>query len=91
MTVAKCLDENFVVPKRVSDITQVHAADLKRIRDAMDENGDGTLQRSELGSLPLPGETAPDFELGYADREGVVTLSSCAGEKPVALIFGSYT
>ena len=66
--------------------------DLQSIWDGMDGNGDGTVQRDELGSLPMPGEPAPDFELPYADDETrTVRLSSFAGSKPVALIFGSYT
>ena len=38
-----------------------------------------------------PGDEAPDFELQYKKSEETVRLSSFRGEKPVALIFGSYT
>ena len=37
------------------------------------------------------GDTAPDFTLFDVDGKGSVTLSHFRGEKPVALIFGSYT
>ena len=37
------------------------------------------------------GEWAPDFELPYDEGEGTVRLSSFRDERPVALIFGSYT
>ena len=38
-----------------------------------------------------PGAQAPDFTLKDKDGKTSVTLSSFAGAKPVALIFGSYT
>ena len=37
------------------------------------------------------GDRAPDFTLPTADRTGSVTLSSHRGQRPVVLIFGSYT
>ena len=37
------------------------------------------------------GEMAPDFELPTVDRSRVVRLSSFRGDRPVALVFGSYT
>jgi hypothetical protein len=37
------------------------------------------------------GDPAPDFELQRADGERAVRLSSLCAEKPVALVFGSYT
>ncbi len=41
---------------------------------------------------PAVGTTAPDFELPLLDdRAKTVRLSSFRGERPVALIFGSYT
>ena len=43
---------------------------------------------------PQPGDTAPDFELRRLDDEPgaqPVRLSSHAGKRPVALVFGSYT
>lgn len=40
---------------------------------------------------PAAGAVAPDFTLAGYDGGGAITLSSFAGERPVALIFGSYT
>lgn len=40
---------------------------------------------------PRPGDLAPDFELQDADGENPVRLSDFRGQKPVALVFGSYT
>jgi hypothetical protein len=37
------------------------------------------------------GDRAPDFELRRLDGEGSVRLSSLLAERPVALVFGSYT
>ena len=37
------------------------------------------------------GDPAPDFSLRAADRKGLVRLSSFRGERPVVLVFGSYT
>lgn len=42
------------------------------------------------GALTV-GDRAPDFTLPRADRTGTVTLSSHRGQRPVVLIFGSYT
>lgn len=48
------------------------------------------------GSLRHPdrlkvGDVAPDFTLKTKDGRQSVTLSSYRGDKPVALVFGSYT
>lgn len=37
------------------------------------------------------GQQAPDFTLSTADRKGNVTLSEHRGQRPVVLVFGSYT
>jgi hypothetical protein len=37
------------------------------------------------------GEMAPDFSLESPDHKGLVQLSAFRGEKPVVLVFGSYT
>lgn len=42
------------------------------------------------GSLSA-GDAAPDFTLSTHDRSGRVTLSSYRGQRPVVLVFGSYT
>ena len=38
-----------------------------------------------------PGDPAPDFVLPLRDNSGEVRLSDFRGERPVVLIFGSYT
>ena len=56
------------------------------------------------GGLPAPrmwlwarkgtlaeGDAAPDFTLPKVDRTRSVTLSSHRGDRPVVLVFGSYT
>ena len=58
--------------------------------------GAGNTVRGPEGP-PKVGDEAPDFELPFATKDGKVAegrnvrLSSFKGEKPVALIFGSYT
>jgi hypothetical protein len=37
------------------------------------------------------GDVAPDFRLPTLDRQAVVQLSSFRGDRPVVLVFGSYT
>ena len=37
------------------------------------------------------GDPAPDFALPTRDKSAIVRLSDFRGEKPVALVFGSYT
>ena len=39
----------------------------------------------------VEGQQAPDFTLPTADRKASVTLSSHRGQRPVVLVFGSYT
>ena len=40
---------------------------------------------------PQVGDPAPDFELRDSQGENPVRLSEFWGEKPVALVFGSFT
>lgn len=40
---------------------------------------------------PKPGDIAPDFELRDVNGKNPVRLSAFRGQKPVVLIFGSYT
>jgi len=47
------------------------------------------VQRDEMG--PHAGDVPPDFNLKLMGSEDRVRLSSFKGQKPVALIFGSYT
>jgi hypothetical protein len=37
------------------------------------------------------GDVAPDFELPRPDGNGMIRLSSLLDDRPVALVFGSYT
>jgi hypothetical protein len=57
-------------------------------------------RRPESNALPAEitrdvkatlGKTAPDFTLKSADGKRTETLSSFRGDRPVALVFGSYT
>jgi hypothetical protein len=67
----------------------------------LDANSDGVLneedwqgrsRRRTSGSAPRKGDAAPDFSLTkIKDADSTVTLSEFAGQKPVALLFGSCT
>jgi hypothetical protein len=46
--------------------------------------------RARGGSLH-PGDPAPDFRLRTLDGKSEVSLASFRGQRPVVLIFGSYT
>jgi len=72
--------------------------------ESLDEDADGELRFdpdsewtedgspvTEDTSGPAQGLLAPDFELPYDRGSEVVRLSSFKGDRPVALIFGSYT
>ena len=69
-------------------------------REMLESVGDGltdvarqamkaVVQRDEMG--PNAGDVPPDFNLKLMGSEDRVRLSSFKGQKPVALIFGSYT
>jgi hypothetical protein len=53
------------------------------------------MARADYRDLMTPkvaeGDLAPDFELPRLDGDGDVRLASLLEERPVALIFGSYT
>jgi len=55
------------------------------VRQAME----AVMQRDEMG--PHAGDFPSDFSLKLMGFEGRVRLSGFKGQKPVALIFGSYT
>ena len=62
------------------------------------DDGDGVWQMRRPQRRPAArptgapeGRPAPDFTLHDPDEENPVTLSAFAGDRPVALIFGSYT
>jgi len=49
-------------------------------------------RQKQLDALaPKAGDIAPDFELHDVNGENPVRLSDCREQKPVALIFGSFT
>ena len=48
-------------------------------------------QRKYDALAPKAGDPAPDFELHDVSGEHSVRLSDFQGQKPVALIFGSFT
>lgn len=50
-----------------------------------------TLQKKLDATAPKVGDIAPDFEQRDVNGENPVRLSDFRGQKPVALIFGSYT
>ena len=45
---------------------------------------------ARAGTLKI-GDPAPDFRLPTPDKSGYVRLSSFRGQRPVVLVFGSYT
>ena len=48
-------------------------------------------QKQFDAQAPKVGDVAPDFELCDINGKNPVRLSDFRGQKPVALIFGSYT
>ena len=48
-------------------------------------------QKKYDADAPKVGDLAPDFELRDSDGENPVRISDFRGQKPVALIFGSFT
>ena len=49
------------------------------------------LWNSARGGDLQVGDAAPDFHLEKTDKSGKVQLSSWRGQRPVVLVFGSYT
>jgi hypothetical protein len=73
---------------------------VSRLRDGLAAEGspltlEDVMAREDYRDLMRPkvaeGDLAPDFELPRLDGEHTVRLSSLLAERPVALIFGSYT
>ena len=48
-------------------------------------------QKKYDARAPKVGDIAPDFELCDVNGDAPVSLSTFRGQKPVVLIFGSYT
>ena len=79
----------------VSSVATARAADEKQKAGANKPDRAAKTDRRnspQRGSSQLKaGDLAPDFELKTLDGRQTVKLSSFRGQKPVALIFGSYT
>jgi len=97
----KALDKN-----KDGKITKAEATGpFARMFSRVDANSDGVIDEAELKRMSSrfgggrsassggvdEGKPAPDFQLKTVDGKKEVKLSSFAGKKPVALIFGSYT
>jgi hypothetical protein len=66
---------------------------LPAVAEAQNRRGRG---RNRADTAPEVGDRAPDFDLprlvdGAPDPEDRVRLSDFRGERPVVLVFGSYT
>ena len=48
-------------------------------------------QKKMDAKAPRAGDLAPDFTLSDIEGQNAVTLSDFRGEKPVVLVFGSFT
>ena len=59
------------------------------LTDVARQGMEAVVQRDEMG--PHAGDVPPNFNLKLMGSENRVRLSSFKGQKPVALIFGSYT
>lgn len=73
---------------------------LSRLRDGLAPKDSpltlkDVMSRGDYRDLMTPkvaeGDLAPEFELARLDGDGKVRLASLLEERPVALIFGSYT
>lgn len=67
----------------------VNQQDLVSLMDKRQREKRGQALQEE-GGLDV-GQKAPEFTLRRLDGEGTVKLSDYIGEKPVVLVFGSYT
>ena len=73
----------------------VSASEVGMAFARLDKDKSDALEWGELGLeavLPKAGEVAPDFVVPFLNKPSEnIQLSSFAGDKPVALVFGSYT
>ena len=74
-------------PRRT--VRQVLAAQGDTVSPALRTALETLVVRDEMG--PQVGDYPPDFALKQLGTEARVRLSSFQGQRPVALIFGSYT
>lgn len=72
---------------------RIEKGDLEKLFATIDRDGNGILdQDKEIVLPPGVGEMAPDFDLPLVgDAKKTVKLSSFRKDRPVVLIFGSYT
>ena len=61
------------------------------IRPTTNDEARAAAQEKYDAHAPRAGDPAPDFELSDVTGEQRVRLSDFQGQKPVALIFGSFT
>ena len=62
------------------------------MEETIKNRGDARAWQKEYETTsPAIGSTAPDFELRDLNGENPVRLSSFRDQKPVALVFGSFT
>lgn len=74
----------------VPELTDEVLAKMNITRERWNEIRAQRLEREK--TAPSVGAMAPDFELAYLnDRDNRVRLSQFRDDRPVALIFGSYT
>jgi hypothetical protein len=65
-------------------------APVKPKPQANQQRDDRGVPRGNRNPLKV-GDAAPDFTLETVDHENEITLSSFHGDRPVVLLFGSYT
>ncbi len=73
-------------------LATMHTGLMAQRRQPPRERPNGAARRDvrSTGLLKM-GDVAPDFTLTYKGSDQMFTLSSYKSDKPVALVFGSYT
>ena len=65
---------------------------LKKVTQAIKGVREGNAWHARFGpTAPKEGDAATDFELSDVRGENPIRLSQFYGERPVALVFGSFT
>ena len=85
--------ERLVIPVDANDDGFLTAAELGTFFHASRPGGVWSFSEADTYApeAPVAGDPAPDFTLWDPSGTVELTLSDFAGERPVALIFGSYT
>ena len=86
--------DDYRAKRKASSSGQMQAREMLEavgdgLTDVARQAMEAVAQRDEMG--PHAGDVPPDFNLKLMGSEDRVRLSSFKGQKPVALIFGSYT